>query len=538
MIASAKMGHETGALTMSLIDGARELAKRSGRGCTVEQVFLAALPPHAQDYLDRPTMAAMEDFTLKTLREWALQAQAILDNLKDPPPVDQDSRDLADVLKESRERAKERGRDQDDDRILLATLIMRVPRIQRIIESNYQDVNGLIRNLESKPGEDTTPHAAVSPEKSREEEEARRAREVLPDLLREYASTEDRRYIALSAVDVTTFLDFLADAAAQSQVVVAVGRDGTLIDELPKVVADRLAQKDTFRGQYPSLTTYTGKLYWLDLRSLLARAEQPSAPKPVSILRAAWAQLLALPEKAILLLDHFEAIKSDAKEQEIEDLRDFIANPGRLLVFGIYHAPNHGDHTVEANLGREAIVKTLPMTVYNADLTKALLRQFYLPIWRKDPPRGYEFTEDAFDSLIALEAGAWLHRRPAVLPCLVTDIVADAMKTAAQGDAQIEATTRGALQAFKELHAVEAKNHKDRAKFEPILNKAEKEVRGLLPGSSGGLFGGLFGGGKPKVVPGKPITITSANVMAEFICHNVSEFHYPGFFPKGITRED
>ncbi len=137
------------------------------------------------------------------------------------------------------------------------------------------------------------------------------------------------------------------------------------------------------------------------------RAGQANAPKPVSVLRAAWAQLLALPEKPILLLDHFEAIKSDAKEQEIEDLRNFIANPGRLLVFGIYHAPNHGDHTAEANLGREAIVKTLPMTVYDADLTKALLRQFYLPVWRKDSPRGYEFNGDAFDSLIPLEPGAW-----------------------------------------------------------------------------------------------------------------------------------
>jgi hypothetical protein len=65
-------------------------------------------------------------------------------------------------------------------------------------------------------------------------------------------------------------------------------------------------------------------------------------------------------------------------------------------------------------------------------------------------------------------------------------------------------------------------------------------VRRLVPSSAPkGPFGWLTGQSQPpKQDPNKPIKITAANVMAEFICHNVSEFHYPGFFPRGITRED
>jgi hypothetical protein len=125
-----------------------------------------------------------------------------------------------------------------------------------------------------------------------------------------------------------------------------------------------------------------------------------------------------------------------------------------------------------------------------------------------------------------------------VLPCLVTEVVADAMAAAALGDAQIEATARCALDAFEQLKKDEAPGHPEQDRFGPILNKAEKEVRELLPASGGAPFGGLFGGGRrAKVVPGKPIKITSAHVTAELICHNVSEFHYPNRFPFGITEE-
>jgi hypothetical protein len=525
---------------MNLIQGAHELAKASNMGCTVEHVFLAALPPHTYNYLDNETVVVLNNFTGDILGKWALQGQAILDNLKDPPPANQDSPDLLLVLKEAQASATNQRRPDDDDRTLLAVLIMRTPRLQRIIENTHQgDLDLLIRKLNETPS-----GALIATKPAAEDEEAKRARASLADLLREISPTPDLRYVGLSAVDVTTFLDFLADASTQSHVVVAVGRDGTLIDEIPKVVADRLARKDTFKGQQTSLNAYTGKLYWLNLRAVLDRAKQANGPKPVGVLRAAWDQLLGMPDKPILLLDHIEAIKSEAKDQDTEDLRAYIANPGRLLVFGVYHAPNHGDHTHEANLGREDIVKTRAMTIYDGGLTKALLNQFYLPLWGKEEaPRGYEFTSDAFDALIALEPGAWVKLRRTVLPGLVTEVVADAMVTAFKGQEQIEATARGALQAFAELRT-EAKGHKDRARFEPTLKKAEEDVGKLIraPAPRGPLaqFVNMFYEEEkaPPQDPNKPIKITSAHVMAEFICHNVSEFHYEGFFPKGITKED
>jgi hypothetical protein len=177
------------------------------------------------------------------------------------------------------------------------------------------------------------------------------------------------------------------------------------------------------------------------------------------------------------------------------------------------------------------------MNLYDEEQTKALVQQFYLTHWQKEG-RGFVFAPNTFDALIALEPGAWVHRRRMVLPCLVTEVVSDAMATAALGDAQIEATARCALDAFEKLQKEEAPGHPEEDRFEPILNKAEREVRGLLPSSAGGLFGGLFGGSqRAKVVSGKPIKITSAHVMAEFICHNISEFHYPNKFPYGITEE-
>jgi len=175
-----------------------------------------------------------------------------------------------------------------------------------------------------------------------------------------------------------------------------------------------------------------------------------------------------------------------------------------------------------------------PINVIDDKRTKALIQQFYLKHWQKVGRGGYVFSPDAFDALLALEPGAWVRRRRMVLPCLVTEVVADAMATAALGDAQIEATTRCALDAFEQLRKEEAPSHPEKDRFEPILNKTEKEVRELLPFSGWGSFGGRE---KAKVVPGKPIKITSAHVIAELIRHNVSEFHYPSRFPFGITGE-
>jgi hypothetical protein len=263
--------------------------------------------------------------------------------------------------------------------------------------------------------------------------------------------------------------------------------------------------------------------------------------KPVTVLKEAWKQLVGLPDKPILLLDHIEALRTESKDQtkenDLDAVRAQIADPRQLLVFGIFHAPNHGDHTGEATLKRPEVVITQPMNTYDDKQTKALIQQFYLTHWNKEG-RGYIFTTDAFDALIMLEPGAWVRRRRMVLPCLVTEVVADAMATAALGAAQIEATARCALDAFEQLRKEEAPGHPEQDRFEQILNRAEKEVRELLPATGGGVFGGLFGGKqKVKVAPGKPIKITSAHVTAELICHNVSEFHYPNRFPFGITEE-
>jgi hypothetical protein len=532
------MGHETGVIAMSLIEGARELARNEYQmGCAVEHVFLAALPPYSFRYLDDEARKPLNIFTGDTLEKWRLQVQAKLKDFKDPPPIGQDSVDLKEALTQAQNdpaRAK-RG----DERSLLLAVVMRTSRIQDYIESaNKGDLKKLLDKLNELEGADA--FAASGVKDSLEEEEAKRARENLDDLLKEIPPSPDQRYAELSAIDVKTFLDNLADASEQAHVLVAIGRDGTLINELPKVLADRLQRGNTFAGQQTPLNAYTGKLYRMDLRTVIDRARQEKTFKPVTALKEAWKRLNILPEKPILLLDHIEALRTDkdqGKEGELDAMRAQIADPRQLLVFGIFHAPNHGDHTGEATLNRPDTVITQPMNTYDEKQTKALIQQFYLKYWQKEG-RGYVFAPNAFDTLIKLEPGAWVHRRRMVLPCLVTEVVSDAMATVALGDAQIEASARCALDAFELLRKEEAPGHPEKGQFEPILNKAEKEIRELLPSSGGGAFGRLFGGGgKAKVAPGKPIRVTSAYVTAELICHNVSEFHYPNRFPFGITEE-
>jgi hypothetical protein len=519
---------------MSLIDGARELAKDEYQmGCAVEHVFLAALPPYGYNNLDAEARKCLNIFTGETLEKWRLQVLAKLDDFKDPPLTGQDSVDLKEVLEEAQKDAEKIKRERDDDRSLLHALVLRTKRIQDYIQNVSR---GDLQRLLDKLNEDIFAISGVKETPNADEEEAKQARESLSDLLKEVLPSSDQRYAELSAIDVKTFLDNLADASEQAHVLVAIGRDGTLINELPKVLADRLQRGNTFTSQQAPLNAYSGKLYRLDLRTVIERARQEKAFKPVTILKEAWKQLVAQPEKPILLLDHIEALRTDkdqAKEYELEAVRAKIADPRQLLVIGIFHAPNHGDHTAEATLNRPEVVITQPMKAYDETQTKALIQQFYLTHWQKEVRGGYVFTSNAFDALMTLEPGAWVRRRRMVLPCLVTEVVADAMATAALGDAQIEATARCALQAFEELRAIEAPGHPEKDRFEPILNKAEKEVRGLLS-SGGSLFGGPQ---KSRVVPGKRIMITSAHVMAEFICHNISEFHYPNKFPFGITEE-
>lgn len=530
---------------MTLIEGARGLARDEFQmGCTVEHVFLAALPPNGYRILDDETKGVTDTFTGQTLRDWSIQARTKLEEFKDPPPIGQDSRDLVEILREAEAHAIKNKRERDDDRSLLLFVVMRTARIQKWIDRiNLGDAKRLIDKLSETrtEGVEAFAQSGATDIVKQKEEEAKAARENLSDLLDEVDPSLDLRYAEFAAIDVKTFLDNLAEAEEVDHVVVAIGRDGTLINELPKVLADRLQKGNTFSGSQAALNAYTGKLYRMDMRKVIDRAQQKKTFKPVTALSEAWKQLLALPQKPILLLDHIEALKPDLEDQaqeiELKDMRAQITDPGQLLVFGVFHAPNHGDHTGEATLGRPDIVITQPMNMYDVKQTKALIRQFYLKHWQKEG-RGFDFASNTFDALIALEPGAWVRRRRMVLPCLVTEVVSDAMSTTLLGNAQIEATAQCALNAFEELRKEEAQGHPERERFEPVLNKAEKEVQSLLPSSGVGWLGGLFGGGQQgKVEPGKRIKITSAHVMAEFICHNISEFHYPGKFPKGIEEE-
>jgi hypothetical protein len=271
-----------GAVAMSLIDGARELARDEFQmGCTVEHVFLAALPPYGYNNLDMEARKCLDIFTGETLEKWRLQVLAKLDDFKDPPPIGQDSADLREVLEEAQKDAEKNKRERDDDRSLLHAVVLRTKRIQDYIQNVTR---GDLQRLLDKLNEDAFAVSGVKETPSAEEEKAKQARESLNDLLKEVLPSPDQRYVELYAIDVKTFLDNLADASEQAHVLVAIGRDGTLINELPKVLADRLQRGNTFTSQQAPLNAYTGQLYRLDLRTVIERARQEKMFKPVTVL--------------------------------------------------------------------------------------------------------------------------------------------------------------------------------------------------------------------------------------------------------------
>jgi hypothetical protein len=111
---------------MSLIDGARELAKDEFQmGCAVEHVFLAALPPYGYKNLDTEARKALDIFTGETLDKWRLQVLAKPNDFKDPPPIGQDSADLKEVLEQGQKDAEKNKRERDDDRSLLHVVALR-----------------------------------------------------------------------------------------------------------------------------------------------------------------------------------------------------------------------------------------------------------------------------------------------------------------------------------------------------------------------------------------------------------------------------
>jgi len=318
-----------------------------------------------------------------------------------------------------------------------------------------------------------------------------------------------------------------------------VGQEGTSINVVDHIIADRLASKSFPDAE---LNQYTGRLYKIDLDGLLVQMGLPGLPKPASVLRAAKQKLATMPERPILLLDHIEEALKDKvagrDPKDIEELKSEIAARGPVLAFGIFHAPDsENDYLTAARLGF-GTVTAMPFKPYNHRETKALIERFYMPIWKKEG-RGFSFARDAFDLLIKLEPGVWHDQRHKVLPGLVIAITQDAMRTALYGgEPSILETASRARDALAKLRSDEMPQAQanSRTTFGPLLKRAEDEITALTSPKRG-LFGMITAPAPMTQLPNKPISITSGHIVAELICPNRSEFHFPGFVPDALRGE-
>jgi hypothetical protein len=362
--------------------------------------------------------------------------------------------------------------------------------------------------------------------------EVQLAARAVDDLLKVVAPSTDLRYAYMQTIETDTFLATLAQASTNSATVVCVGQEGTSIDVVDHIVADRLASRS-----FPDteLNQYTGKLYKIDLDGLFIQMGLPGAPKPASVLRAAKQKLAAMADRPILLLDHIEALEEHGEgrdPKDIEELKSEIAARGPVLAFGIFHAPDsENEYLTAARLGY-GTVTVMPFKPYNHRETGALIDRFYVPIWKTEG-RGFSFARDAFDLLIKLEPGAWHDQRHSVLPGLVIDITQDAMQTALHGEAAILETASRARDALARVRLEELPRANSRATFEPLLKRAEEEITELISPKRG-LFGIIIAPTPITQDPNKPILITSGHIVAELFCPNRSEFHFPGFVPDAV----
>jgi hypothetical protein len=523
---------------MSLLNGARDLANRAGQVCTVWHIFQAALPPNL--YIEEPAKRILETAVqYPTRSNWASALQPQLQRVPRAVYSGQESQEFTAAINAAQARANVLGRAVTDD-IVLATILDRENTIQSIVQAAGVDYSSLIRQLDPQPIVNPVPPLPNNPPALSQsqiaakeaEQEAERAKKVLEDLLDIAKTSGDSRYVNFQAVDINTFMTTLAESVDDRNLVVCMGQNGSLIEVLEILMSDHLADQTAFTGVLAPLHGHSAKLYKLNMENLVSLLGKAGAPKPASVLKAAREKLMAMPEKPILMLDHVETIRGNTKE--MEDLRFELENHSRLLMFAIYHAADQDEPVRNARLELEH-VKALYFGAYDAAQTKQLIDQFYKHLWGKQgPSKGYAFTKDAFDLLIALEPGTWHDQVRKVLPFLAIDVTEDALRTAARGDAALRETVACAQQAFRDL-GDELTRTPERAKYEPLIRRAEEEVRHLVtPTAGGGLLGFISNPRVPRVDPNKPKMITSGHLVAELICRNRSEFHYPPFKPKGI----
>jgi hypothetical protein len=334
---------------------------------------------------------------------------------------------------------------------------------------------------------------------------------VAAEMTRTVQPTNGFHYAGMHAILLSNTLDVLG-SCSPPQFAVLEGRNGSPLRYVGQVIADRIASGEQFTEQRERLRQCRA-VYLLNLESIIQLAAKPDEPDPWDVLEMTVEQ--ADEDRAVLLLDHIELLGAhgDTERKLLAQLSD----PGDTLILGLYELKERGDPGVERTLGLHDVRQILARD-YTPAQTKALLFDFYVPQWET---RGFTFAPDAFDAVIALEPGAWIELRRKTLPYLVVGLAADAVQMIRDGVHLIRDVAHRALDALEDLKQERATSDEHiREQFDPVLAMAREEIQSLIA--------------EPVTMDQSKYRVTRAHMLAQLICPNASEFHYPGHIPKEL----
>jgi hypothetical protein len=310
---------------------------------------------------------------------------------------------------------------------------------------------------------------------------------------------------------IDNFLTVLGMSAnsLKNEIAVVFGRNGSPIDQFEKLLVRRLQFSDRMIGQRGPLQSY--KQVWrIDIGQL--RLHGTLAPEILQIIKEK-----AIKEKAVIVLTNLDKLRRRNRDPLDEKLRMLVADRGKGIICALHVYYNNPPSPLELSLGGVLNIKRVRVEADNKETTKGFLKQYYYPLWDS---MGYTFDDNAFDTILDLEPGAWIDEERMTLPYLAVRLGNDTITTVLDGHEG--ATAVLALGELLKLLKEEQPNVEPdiQTEFEDALEISMKDLQALITNPS------------LKIVNGKR-KLTQAHVTAQLICHNGSEFHLPGYAPEG-----
>ncbi len=224
-----------------------------------------------------------------------------------------------------------------------------------------------------------------------------------------------------------------------NKIAVLTGMFGTPINNIGDTLADALKKGNFQLNNTSRLLGYT-KVYQLDLIGMLNLAAQ--GVNPFEILQTVFAE--AKKDSAILLIKNLQIL---VKQPNAKQYIAAMETSGQLIL-GLFETGVYSNDNPSEVFGADIIDVVLARN-YTDGQTKALIFEYYLPQWQN--LTSYTFTSDAFDTIIALEPGAWIESRRKTLPYLAVGLGEDTIQTAQGGKSLLSETAQSALDALKNL---------------------------------------------------------------------------------------